>query len=173
MHWTRTKVARNRGLHCTYIHFRVTSRDRHNFFLLPEITDFSMYSPKSLPGLLPPRDQHLISGEVSRFHLLSRERQVPIMHSKEGWGGLPKLLKPSTDFECRVPVCGGCCLRFSNNRHKPAPPPSPLAPPTVIDTGHKALCPQSAGSLRCRWPGRGGGCSGVRCLAGAADATAM
>ena len=25
-------------------------------------------------------------------------------------------------------VCGGCCSSFSNNRHKPAPPPSPLAP---------------------------------------------
>jgi hypothetical protein len=41
----------------------------------------------------------------------------------------PKLDHSKIAFAVLVlAVCGGCCLHFSNNRHKPAPPPSPLAP---------------------------------------------
>ncbi len=49
-----------------------------------------------------------VSGESSdddfeaSHHALKTERQVPIMHSKESWSGLPKLLKVGNNFECRV-----------------------------------------------------------------------
>ena len=43
------------------IFFRVSFPDRHKFFLPLEITVFSIYSPKSIPGLLPPRDQQALS----------------------------------------------------------------------------------------------------------------
>ncbi len=63
-------------------------------------------------------------------------------------------------------VCGGCCLRFSNNRRKPAPPPSPhpplgarvsrnLASSAIVPIGNQKHSKMMSSRSRSRAPARG------------------
>ena len=54
--------------------------------------------------------------EAEHKSSVATERQVPILHSKESWSGLPKLLKFGGDFECRVDCGQKLCRRTDCRR---------------------------------------------------------